>query len=166
MVRGHPRAVAVMRRLSHALLALTLSTTTAWANPPLVAESPEGELEELALHPGERALIVHFWATWCSGCIVELPVLAAARGQCADHGVRIVEVNVGEKPSDVARFLEDHGLDLQSWFDRKSKTWRSMRAHGLPVTVTWAAAGQELQVGPRTAVAWREALASVGCGGV
>lgn len=158
--------MVLMRRLSLALLVLALAAASASAGPTLAVETPDGEPAELVLRQGERALIVHFWATWCSGCIVELPVLAAARKRCRHRNVRIVEVNVGEEPSQVDRFIEDHGLEVQSWFDRDASTWRSLRAHGLPVTLTWTAAGQSLEVGPRNAVWWSNTLASVGCDGV
>jgi thiol-disulfide isomerase/thioredoxin len=153
----------MMRRLKLALLSLALASAS--IGSPLDVETPGGEPKQLALREGERALIVHFWATWCTECILELPLLATAAARCRDRDVRIVVVNVGEAPSFVARFLEHHGLELQTWFDREASTWRSLRSHGLPTNLTWTSEGRKVEVGPRNVAEWSKALDAVGCRG-
>lgn len=152
-----------MRRLNLALMILAVASAA--TGSPLDVETPGGEPKQLALREGERALIVHFWATWCTECILELPLLTTAAERCHDRDVRIVAVNVGEDPSLVARFLEHHGIELQTWFDRNANTWLSLRSHGLPTNLTWTSDGREVEVGPRNATEWSRALDAVGCRG-
>ena len=59
------------------LLLLGLAQGAA-AEPPVGLTTPEGEHVVLQPQDGERALIVHFWTTWCSECAAELPILEAA----------------------------------------------------------------------------------------
>lgn len=39
------------------------------------------EALELALIPDDRPLLVNHWATWCEGCVVELPLLVELHGR-------------------------------------------------------------------------------------
>jgi thiol-disulfide isomerase/thioredoxin len=130
---------------------------------PLQLTSLDGDPLAVALAPGERALVLHFWATWCPDCIEELPVLVAAARRCDASGVRVLLVNVGEAP-DVARaFLDEHHVRESVALDRKGRVWRSVAPAGLPANVTWMADGLRSEVGPRTAEAWTRALAALGC---
>lgn len=97
----------MVARTAAALLALWLGA----ADTALRVENAAGERAVLELGADERALVIHFWASWCPECGEELPGLERAIRVCAGE-VRVVAVNVGE-PAEVARrFLERHGSAL------------------------------------------------------
>jgi thiol-disulfide isomerase/thioredoxin len=129
---------------------------------PLALANLEGRQVELALRPGDSALVVHFWATWCPECVTELPALAAAARACAGGPVRVVAVNAGESAEDVARWRAAHAFDLPVLRDPDGKVWRRF-ARGLPANLIWTRIEQRTDTGLRSEAKWRETLASLGC---
>ena len=131
---------------------------------PLPFVGEDGERVELALEPGESAVIAHFWATWCHTCVEELPALAAEAAACEAAGapVRVVTVNVGEDPETIEAYVREHGFSLPVLRDPDGKVWRAF-GRGLPVNVFWTPAGRRSEFGPRDAASWREELAGLGC---
>ena len=140
-----------------ALLALSLAAGDA----PLEVENAAGERVALALDADERALVVHFWASWCPECEAELPELARVQRDCGGD-VRVMAVNVGESADVARRFLERHGSGLALFRDPEGHVWRRF-ARGLPANLIWTRAGQRAEVGPKAPSAWRSLLASLGC---
>lgn len=131
---------------------------------PLELETLDGEPVALAPSPG-RALVVHFWATWCPSCVDELPALAAARAACAG-AVGIAVVDVDEDAEEIRRFLDERGIGLDSLRDPDGRAWRaSVGARGLPANLVWTADGERRsEVGPRSRERWQALFAELGCG--
>lgn len=157
------RLAGPVLRVRRALAAAVLALGLIGADAPLHLETEEGQAVVLAPAAGERALLVHFWATWCPDCVEELPILAASVPRCGEAGVRIVTANVGEDREDVARFLERHRLELPVLWDPKGRAWRALGGVGLPTNGVFTDAGRSVEVGPRDARGWAEALARLGC---
>ena len=57
-----------------------------------------------------RPLVINFWATWCTSCSAEMPVLEEQRRAHEADGLVIVAVNVGEGLNAARRFIDR--LDL------------------------------------------------------
>jgi thiol-disulfide isomerase/thioredoxin len=133
------------------------------AGEPLALEDARGAAVALAPEPGERALVAHFWATWCPECVKELPTLERLAPRCAPHGVRIVAVNVGESLEAIERFRAEHGIALPMLRDPKGRAWRSLAARGLPANLVWTGGVRRVEVGPRDDAAWARTLAELGC---
>lgn len=129
---------------------------------PLALEELDGRPVKLSLGPGEAALLIHFWATWCPSCVEELAVLDGAARACGPD-VRVVAVNVAEDPKKVRRFLAGHGLELRQLRDADGDVWRGVSGRGLPVNLIWTPQGQRLEPGPRDAKSWKQMLGEVGC---
>jgi thiol-disulfide isomerase/thioredoxin len=150
-------------RLVALALALPLLAGGSAGERPVVV-GPEGDPVALAPAPGERALLAHFWATWCPECVKELPLLEGLAAACAGSGVRVVAVNVGESPERVARYRAEHGLALPLLRDPKGAVWRRLAPRGLPANAVWSGDGDpRVEVGPRDEAAWRRALGEIGC---
>ena len=74
---------------------------------------------ELAPGPGDEAVLINFWATWCVPCMNEMPELIHVAHKWEERGVRTAAVNLdiasGEgmpNAAEVGRFCEEVGLDL------------------------------------------------------
>ena len=84
---------------------------------------------KLGLEPRSRPLIVNHWATWCDGCIAELPALVKLRSATRDYvdfvGVGWEGFSGGGTPEDWVAQVDDvsraHGL-----------TWSTMVFEGSP----------------------------------
>lgn len=132
------------------------------ADRPLELRALDGE--PVVLVPGrERALVVHFWATWCPSCLEELGGLDAAARRCAAAGVRIAAVNVGDPVEEIRRYLARHPLGLELLRDPEGEVWRRLAGQGLPANATWREGERRVEVGPRSAEAWQAELARLGC---
>jgi peroxiredoxin len=131
--------------------------------PPLELADLDGARVKLARSEGERALIVHFWATWCPSCVVELPVLEQSLDACTGSGVRLVAVSVGEKAEPVRRFLDEQRVALPVLLDPGGDAWRRAGLRELPASLIWDDSGVRIERGARSAQEWREQLGALGC---
>jgi thiol-disulfide isomerase/thioredoxin len=79
--------------------------------PTLHATLLDGTHFDLAAHRGE-VVVVHFWATWCAACQVEMPALEAFRAAHAQDGVTIVAISMDdpENRAQVATALVRYGF--------------------------------------------------------
>ena len=66
----------------------------------------EGRTRRLGEWPG-RFLLVNFWATWCSPCLEEIPMLLELRRAYASKGIEIVGIAIDQaaKVGEMARKL-------------------------------------------------------------
>ncbi len=55
---------------------------------------------------GGKLLVLHFWATWCGGCVQEIPSLNVFQRRFADKGVVVVAVSIDKNPEKYKDFLE------------------------------------------------------------
>ena len=136
------------------------------ASPPeaLSLRTLDGVAVEVAREPGESALVVHFWASWCPECVGELQALAQSANACgAGGGVRVLAVNVGESADEARHFAKEHGVILPLLLDAGGRAWRLAGLRGLPANLIYTSEGVERSEGPWSAGRWRERLAALGC---
>jgi len=109
----------------------------------------------------DRALVLHFWATWCPSCKGELGDLDAAVRACSN--VDVVAVNVGEDPKEVAEWLAARPLAMRVLIDPGGKAWRASGGREMPANAIWANGERSWSFGPSSVAAWSERLAALGC---
>ncbi len=111
---------------------VTIKTTT-----------PAGLKQEIAKAKG-KPVFVNFWATWCSGCVAELPALAKLKKANAGKAtVILVSANETATDSAVSQRLAKAGhnstllfrSDLIEFFDKFAPTYKGTIA--LPVTMIY-----------------------------
>lgn len=113
------------------------------------------QLSELRGQP----LLINFWATWCTPCIRELPLLQSLHDSRHQGGLQVLLIAQEDDPQLVQSFLSEHSISLPSWIDPPSSGDAS-RALGnlrnvLPFSVLLDADGRVLK---RRAGAFNEAL--------
>lgn len=162
MVARTPAAVLKATRGLAAATAVVAAAAASAREPGALARLT-GERVALELGPGERALVVHFWATWCSSCVEELPVVARAAEACAPHGVRVRIAAAGEGADAVQAYLREHDLVFEALLDPGGRAWRAARSLGLPANWIRTSEGDRTLSGPRTPAQWRELLGELGC---
>ena len=109
---------------------------------------PKGALTTLAGEPVDlvalaagRPMVINLWATWCTPCRREMPVLAAA--QMRETGVRFVFANQGEGGTTAQRYFDTAGLHVaNALLDPGAGIAREVGSRGLPTTLFYDADGR------------------------
>lgn len=95
--------------------------------PAFTLEDLSGKQVSLASYKGKKALLINFWATWCSPCKVETPWLIELRNQYAGQGFEVLGIST-------------EGDDLQKddkagWTKEKAAISKFVKETGIPYPV-------------------------------
>jgi len=78
---------------------------------------------------GSKPLVLIFWASWCSECQTEVPVLNRL---AADPSIRLLAVNVGESEQKVRSFISSYHVAYQVVRDPGWQTTTAFKIVGIP----------------------------------
>ena len=81
--------------------------------PDLAGASINLEDEQRA----HKAVLIAFWATWCAGCVQEIPQLEELDLKYRDRGLRVLTVNAGDERSLVESFAAKRSMELPILLD-------------------------------------------------
>lgn len=121
-------------------VASSSSTPTSTEIEPTATPGPLMELEvkDLQGNPVRlsdyrgKTVLVTFWASWCTPCKEELPLLEAFYQEHQEEGFVLIGVNAGEGPEDAARYIAAHGFTFLAWSDPAGTEMIRIGARGLP----------------------------------
>lgn len=93
-----------------------------------------------------RYLLVNFWATWCSPCLKEMPMLSELQAELGGENFQVVTIATGRNPLPaIDRFFAEIGVDnLPRYRDPRSALARDMGVLGLPITLILDPEGREI----------------------
>ena len=66
-----------------------------------------------------KPVLLNFWATWCNPCVSEMPYLQEINDEWSSKGLVLIAINVGDSPSEVEEFMQNHNLSLPVLLDTK-----------------------------------------------
>jgi thiol-disulfide isomerase/thioredoxin len=79
--------------------------------PDFTLESLDGKNMRLSDFRG-KAVLLNFWATWCSPCKIEMPWFIELQNEYASQGLQIVGVAMDDSSKeDIAKFAKDMGVN-------------------------------------------------------
>lgn len=88
-----------------------------------------------------KPMVLNLWASWCSPCREEMPMLVAAQRQ--EAGLQFVFANQGEDRTTVQRFLSTTQLELDNvLLDSGARIGRDAGSMALPITFFYDANGR------------------------
>jgi peroxiredoxin len=98
-----------------------------------------------------RVVILNFWASWCTECRPELPVLERLHRDFGSRGLAVVGVNAREASNTARRYADSLGLTFPLVLDPDGKINALYGVIGLPTTFLLARDGRAvaLAIGPR-----------------
>lgn len=109
-------------------------------SPLLNQQAPAIELTQfngkrfsLADHRG-HVVVVNFWASWCTACEEEAPVLEGGWRSFRDRGVVFVGVNIQDKREAALDFIRRHGKTYPNGPDPDGKLTIDYGVYGVPET--------------------------------
>ena len=101
--------------------------------PDFQLQSLDGQTLSLGSLRGKPVLL-NFWATWCSPCVFEMPLLQEIYEEYSEKGLVMAAVDIGESPSKVEGFLQSRGLSLPVLMDSKAKVAGKYNIAAIPTT--------------------------------
>ncbi|MCF8059324.1 MAG: TlpA family protein disulfide reductase [Bacteriovoracaceae bacterium] len=81
----------------------------------------------------KRKLVINFWATWCTSCIQEIPLLEKLKKDYPK--VEFVAVSAGDTPKKISKFLKKHGFSYKILMDKDKSFSKGMGILNLPQTL-------------------------------
>ena len=82
-----------------------------------------------------QVVLVNFWATWCSPCKEEMPILDAYYRQHQPQGFLLLGINVSDRPEEAAAFVKQHGYSYPILFDPPGNVLLDLGIQGLPASL-------------------------------
>ena len=83
-----------------------------------------------------QPVVVVFWASWCTHCAKEMPLLQAMYEEYGDQGLQVVGVNVpglgGDTPEKALAFVAEKGIAFPVVFDQGAQTYGDYQVNGVP----------------------------------
>jgi thiol-disulfide isomerase/thioredoxin len=144
--RGGRRWILIVAGLALVAALVLVARPRTDATPTLpdltLARVAGGDLD-LATLEG-RPVVLNLWATWCGPCRRELPRMAELAATYPE--VAFVFAAQREDEAKVARFLNDHGFELELVvLDDRGQLADRFRSPGLPTTLFFDADRQLMQ---------------------
>jgi len=108
-------------------------------------ESESGTAMTLADYKG-KYILLNFWATWCTPCRREMPMLSEMQASLGGDNFAVVTLATGRNPPPaIKKFFTEIGVDnLPRHRDPKSLLGNEMGVFGLPVTLILDPSGNEI----------------------
>lgn len=92
-----------------------------------------GEPFSLVEHRG-HPVVVNFWASWCTACKEEAPVLEAGWRAFRSEGAVFAGVNIQDKREDALAFIREHGKTYPNGPDPEGKITIDFGVYAVPET--------------------------------
>ena len=131
-----------MRRLQFAVLLVTVAVLHAAPAPDPLLNKPapgfarsglDNRPVDLAALRG-HVVLLNFWATWCAGCVIEMPRFVAWQSEYAADGLAIVGVSMDDDEAPVRSFVRQRQVKYPIIMGDEKLGLRYGGVLGLPVT--------------------------------
>lgn len=164
MARKSCSAVLIAVAIGGQIYAQEQPPTVGNLAPEIVLQTLQGDTVRLASFRG-RPILLNFWASWCSPCRIEMPLLLTAYAAHRSAGLEILAVNLTdqERGKDVRRFVEEQAMRFPVLLDRRGKVRERYGLVSLPTTVFIDTAGvvKAIHPGPISGHALAQGLAAI-----
>jgi len=88
--------------------------------PDFTLQSLDGQTVRLADFRG-KAVLLNFWATWCSPCKIEMPWFVELQKQYGPDGLQVVGVAMDDaSPKEIADFAKEMGVNYPVLIGKES----------------------------------------------
>lgn len=93
-----------------------------------------------------KTVYLDFWASWCGPCKQSFPWMNEMQSRYGSKGLRVVAVNVDQKPDDAKAFLSVNPAGFDVAFDQAGKVPRAYAIKGMPTSMLIGPDGKVLMV--------------------
>jgi peroxiredoxin len=107
--------------------------------PAISLQDTAGQTHTIQHFVGKPA-VIHFWATWCSSCLTELPQLIDTANEMRAQGLSFIFI-AGDSHTATRAYLQAQALDADVLIDQYGKAMREYQIQALPTSVFIDASG-------------------------
>ena len=93
-----------------------------------------------------KLVYLDFWASWCGPCKQSFPWMNEMQARYGAKGLRVVSINVDQKPDDAKNFLSTNAARFEVAFDHAGKTPKAYAIKGMPTSILIGPDGKVLMV--------------------
>lgn len=110
---------------------------------------PSGKTVTLASYKG-KVLFLHFWATWCPPCKVELPHMESLAKKLASQGdkakMEFLAVCISDSQKALTSFMQKNGYTFPSVLDEPGLVAMKYGIQGVPTSILISPEGKILKI--------------------
>ena len=81
-----------------------------------------------------KAVLINFWATWCTFCVEEMPDLVKLQSRLEAQGFTVLGVDVGESAEQASAFVKKMGINFPIVLDEDNTVAQNYGLVGIPVS--------------------------------
>ncbi len=126
----------------HMILTLMLAIQPALGNRPTVGSKAidftlktfDGKQVTLSSLRG-KVVLLDFWASWCTPCREELPLLDILNKTYGRENFKVVTVNIDNHPKNAVKFLETYSIKIAPLWDKKKIVVAAYDIRKMPTTI-------------------------------
>ncbi len=93
-----------------------------------------------------KMVVIHFWASWCAPCRLEMPELEALYQADRQRGLVILAVDEDREPEKLEAYLREKPVSFPVLIDRDGKLAESLGIRVFPTSILVPANGRILSV--------------------
>ena len=82
----------------------------------------------------DNVVLVNFWASWCTPCLLEMPSMKRLEQALADQDFVILTLNISDNPRRIRETLKRLKIDLTVLLDHDSKTLNAWQGRMIPTS--------------------------------
>lgn len=83
----------------------------------------------------KKIVVLNFWASWCTSCVGEIPLLHKLKEKYEKKGVLFYGVNAGDSKMKIKKFIRRYKFNYDVLKDANKKYSKSIGVESLPVTL-------------------------------
>ena len=106
--------------------------------PEIIYSNEQGKVFKLADLKG-KVVLLSFWASWCTPCIVELPSFIELHEKFHKEGLEILALNVDDLSDETKQSIRDFwkakSFPFETYFDPQKAAADRMRVENLPTNL-------------------------------
>lgn len=113
----------------------TLASELKYTNFSAKIFNSQDKTEVFELDKRPKKVFINFWASWCTSCIEELPVLEAIKADPKNKDMEFIAVNVGDTDKKIEKFLKKYKFSYKIIADSDKSISAKWNVTSLPQTV-------------------------------